>query len=64
MFLNLFKAINSTQPQLREFDPTTVQRIKEGAYLTKLISETEVSARKCDFFAGNCFDKEVADFFL
>lgn len=38
---NLFKAINKFQPELREFDPTTVQRIKEGAYLTKLIIEIQ-----------------------
>ncbi|MEW6727298.1 hypothetical protein ACP3TJ_03760 [Desulforudis sp. 1088] len=60
---NLFQLINRNQPELREFDPTTVQRIKEGAYLVKVISETEVAARKCDFYAGNCENKEIADFF-
>jgi hypothetical protein len=51
--------MNKFKPQLREFDPTTIQRIKEGAYLVKLISETEVTARKCDYYAGICTDKEV-----
>lgn len=63
ILFTLFKAINSFQPEIREFDPTTVQRIKEGAYLTKLISESEVTARKCDFYSANCFDKEIAQFF-
>lgn len=61
--LSLFKFLNQNRPKLREFDPTTVQRIKEGAYLVKIISETEVAARKCKFYAGNCVDQEVAQFF-
>ncbi|MHB1127607.1 MAG: hypothetical protein ACYC2T_11760 [Bacillota bacterium] len=59
----LFKAINKLQPQIRELDPTTMQRLKEGEYLVKLISEIEVSARKCDYYAGNCFDAEIKNFF-
>lgn len=59
----LFKLLNQNKPKLREFDPTTVQRIKEGAYLVKLISETEVSARKCSYYAGNCADQEIGSFF-
>lgn len=61
--IDLIKLLNKHKPQLREFDPTTVQRIKEGMYLVKIISETEVTARKCDYYAGNCVDKEVADTF-
>ncbi|MBF7081782.1 hypothetical protein IT084_02155 [Desulfallas sp. Bu1-1] len=57
--LNIFKTMNEKNPRLREFDPTTVQRIKEGAYLVKMISETQVAARKCEFFAGNAVDPEV-----
>ncbi|MFZ5945069.1 MAG: hypothetical protein ACOYVD_13275 [Bacillota bacterium] len=60
---HLFKYLNQNKPKLREFDPTTVQRIKEGAYLVKVISETEVTARKCDFYSGNCTDQEIAKFF-
>lgn len=60
---SLFKLINQNQPELREYDPTTVQRIKEGAYLVKVISETEVAARKCDFYASNCENERIADFF-
>lgn len=63
MVLKLFKAKNDKKPLLREFDPTTIQRIKEGAYLVKMISETQVAARKCDFFAGNAVDKEVKNAF-
>lgn len=59
----LLKFLNQNKPKLREFDPTTVQRIKEGAYLVKVISETEVTARKCDFYAGNATDQEIANFF-
>lgn len=61
--LNLFKFLNQDRPKLREFDPTTIQRIKEGAYLVKLISEAEVAARKCEFYAGSCVDQEMAKFF-
>lgn len=59
MLLKLFRILNEKKPQLREFDPTTIQRIREGAYLTKLIAETQVAARKCEFFAGNAVDAEV-----
>ncbi|TYO94500.1 hypothetical protein [Desulfallas thermosapovorans] len=60
--LNLFKAMNA-KLQLREFDPMTVQRIKEGAYLVKMISETQVAARKCEFFASNAVDQEIKNAF-
>ncbi|MCR4442361.1 MAG: hypothetical protein QHH10_09105 [Peptococcaceae bacterium] len=60
---HLLKIINQNKPKLRELDPTTVQRIKEGIYLVKIISETEVTARKCDFYAGNATDQEIAKFF-
>ncbi|MDA8228882.1 MAG: hypothetical protein M0T74_14530 [Desulfitobacterium hafniense] len=59
----IFKLINYNQPQLRELDPTTIQRIKEGAYLVKIISETEVTARKCEYYASQCFDQELKNFF-
>jgi len=61
--LSIFKAMNANKPQLREFDPATIQRIKEGAYLVKVISETQVAARKCDFYAGNAVDQEVKNAF-
>lgn len=61
--LSLFKALNANKPQLREFDPTTIQRIKEGAYLVRMISEAEVAARKCEFYAGNAVDQEVQNAF-
>jgi acetoacetate decarboxylase len=61
--INLLKLLNKDKPQLREFDPNTIQRIKEGMYLVKIISETEVTARKCDYYAGNCVDQQVADAF-
>lgn len=63
MLLKLFRALNEKKPQLREFDPTTIQRIREGAYLTKLIAETQVAARKCEFFASNAVDSEVRQAF-
>ncbi|MEW5784775.1 MAG: hypothetical protein AB1767_06855 [Bacillota bacterium] len=61
--ISLVKLLNKQKPQLREFDPTTIQRIKEGMYLVKIINETEVTARKCDYYAGNCVDQQVADTF-
>lgn len=61
--ISLMKLLNKHKPQLREFDPTTVQRIKEGMYLVKIISETQVAARKCDFYAGNCVDQQIAEKF-
>ncbi len=48
---------------MREFDPATVQRIHEGSNLSKVITETQVSARKCHYYAGNAVDQEVANFF-
>lgn len=61
--LSFFKAMNANKPYLREFDPVTIQRIKEGAYLVKMISETQVAARKCDFYAGNAIDQEIKNAF-
>lgn len=59
----IFKLLNRNQPQLRELDPSTIQRIKEGAYLEKVISESEISARKCNYYSSLCFDQEIKDFF-
>ncbi|RJX17736.1 MAG: hypothetical protein C4570_07725 [Ammonifex sp.] len=61
--LNPLKIFQAKRPQLREFDPSTIQRIDEGSNLAKVITETQVSARKCRFFAGNAVDQEVAKFF-
>jgi len=61
--LSLFKASNANKPKIREFDPATVQRIKEGAYVVKLISEAQVAARKCDFYSGNAIDQEIKNAF-
>lgn len=61
--INLLKLLNKHKPQLREFDPSTIQRIKEGMYLVKMISETEVAARKCELYTGNCVDNLVSDAF-
>lgn len=55
--------LKTPNPKLREQDPITVQKTKEGFYAVKLISETQVAERKLRFFAGLATDKEVADFF-
>ena len=55
--------MGTTQNALGEIDPKTVQKVKDGYYLVKAMSETEVAARKCEFYAGNCADQNVADFF-
>lgn len=62
--VSLSKLLNKGKPQLREFDPTTIQRGKEGMYLVKIISETQVAARKCSYYAGNSMDQQVADAFM
>ncbi|HHW14882.1 MAG TPA: hypothetical protein GXX28_08115 [Firmicutes bacterium] len=50
-------------PKIREQDPITIQKTKEAAYVVKIISEAQIAARKCQFYAGIATDKEVADFF-
>lgn len=57
--LSIFKAMNVNKVQLRELDPSTVQRIKEGAFLVRFISETEIASRKCEFYAGIAEDDEI-----
>lgn len=59
----LFKFLNQNKPKLRELDPTTLQRIKEGAYLVKVISETEITSRKCEFYGSIASDQEISVFF-
>ena len=51
------------QPMLREIDPSSVQRILEGNYVKRLIGEAQVASRKCIFYAGNCLDAQISDFF-
>ncbi|MEW6171797.1 MAG: hypothetical protein AB1510_01835 [Bacillota bacterium] len=63
MVLKLFKMLLADNTKLREFDPATIQRIDEGSNLSKAITETQVSARKCHYYAGNAVDPEVAKFF-
>lgn len=63
MLFRVFQMINSKKPRLREFDPATTRRIGDGANLTKIIAETQVAARKCNHYAGNAVDQEVAAFF-
>ena len=63
MLLRVFQMINTKKPRLREFDPTTIKRIGEGSSLMKVISETQIAARKCHYYAGNAVDQEVAAFF-
>lgn len=59
MLREVFKAINENKPKMRELDPSTRQRIKEGDFLIRMISETQVAARKCEFYAGIAADEEV-----
>lgn len=63
MLQKVFKLLAVQKPLLREFDPATIQRIEEGSKLMKIISETQVAARKCQYYAGNAVDQEVAKFF-
>jgi hypothetical protein len=59
----VFKLLSGRRPRLREFDPVTIQRVGEGSNLVKLIAETQVAARKCQYYAGNAVDQEIASFF-
>ena len=51
------------QPILREIDPASVQRVLEGNYVKRLIGEAQVASRKCYYYAGNCLDPQISDFF-
>ncbi|WP_066637188.1 hypothetical protein [Desulfolucanica intricata] len=62
--ISVFKAANASQPQLRELDPVTIQRIKEGAFLVKFISESQVASRKCEYYAENASDEEIKRSFM
>jgi len=59
MLPGVLKAMNKNRPKMRELDPSTRQRIKEGDFLIRMISETQVAARKCEFYAGMAEDEEV-----
>lgn len=63
MRFTIFKLLSGRKPRLREFDPVTIQRVGEGSNLVKLIAETQVAARKCQYYAGNAVDQEIASFF-
>ncbi|MBO8127443.1 MAG: hypothetical protein H0Z38_09450 [Firmicutes bacterium] len=56
-------AFTPPAPKIREQDPITIQRIKEASYVTKLISEAQVAARKLHYYSGIATDQEVKDFF-
>jgi len=47
----------------RELDPQTAASIKDAEFLKKVISETEVAARKCAFYAGMASEKDVKNAF-
>jgi hypothetical protein len=51
------------RPKLKEFDPATLQRIKEGAFVSKFITEVEVTGRKCAFYAESATDDAVKKLF-
>ncbi|MEW6574415.1 MAG: hypothetical protein AB1374_12385 [Bacillota bacterium] len=63
MLFRVFRMISARKPRLREFDPTTIERIGDGSNLMKVVAETQVAARKCHYYAGNAVDQEVAAFF-
>ncbi len=48
---------------MRELDPKTVATIKDAAFLKRVISETQVAKRKCDFYAGLASNKDVQHIF-
>jgi len=44
-------------------DPKTMAEIKDAAFLKRVISETQVAKRKCEFFAGLATNPEVQKIF-
>lgn len=48
---------------MRELDPKTMAEIKDASFLKRVISETQVAKRKCEFFAGMASDPEVQKIF-
>ncbi|WP_051273312.1 hypothetical protein [Desulfotruncus alcoholivorax] len=48
---------------MREMDPKTMAEVKDAAFLKRVISETQVAKRKCDFFAGLATDPKIQKIF-
>ncbi|MDT3698614.1 MAG: hypothetical protein RO469_04230 [Thermincola sp.] len=48
---------------MREIDPKTMAEVKDAAFLKRVISETQVAKRKCEFFSGLASDSEVQKIF-
>jgi len=44
---------------MRELDPKTAATVKDAEFLKKALSEAEVAARKCSFYAGLASDPQV-----
>jgi len=44
---------------MREIDPKTMAEVKDAAFLKRVISETQVAKRKCDYYAGMAVNPEV-----
>lgn len=48
---------------MREIDPKTMAEVKDAAFLKRVISETQVAKRKCEFYAGLATNPEVQKIF-
>lgn len=48
---------------MREIDPKTMAEVKDAAFLKRVISETQVAKRKCDYYAGMASNPEVRKIF-
>lgn len=48
---------------MEKMDFETLQRIKEGTLLVKLIGEAELAAKKCKYFAEHASNEKVKKFF-
>jgi len=48
---------------VRELDPKMVATVKDAEFLKKALSEAEVAARKCSFYAGLASDPQISTAF-
>lgn len=49
---------------MRELDPKTMAEVKDAAFLKRVITETQIAKRKCDFYAGLAADPEIQELFI
>ncbi|MGF7186788.1 hypothetical protein GGQ84_002920 [Desulfitispora alkaliphila] len=61
--LQLFNFFNNNKEQGEGLDASSVQTVKEGAYLAKFINETDIASKKCQYYADHCTDEDIKNYF-